>query len=90
MLLGGAGDVGFLHAALLLISTHPLPIPYTTLIHPSYFPYIQLSAADYQALCGRFHTVYLQGVPVLSERAHNEARRFITLVDELYNHQVLR
>jgi predicted ATPase len=46
-------------------------------------------AADYAALCSNYHTLYLDGpVPVMGAHSHNEARRFITLVDELYNSNV--
>jgi len=49
----------------------------------------EVGAADYKALCDRFHTVVLCEVPVLSwSKDHNRARRFVTLVDELYEHQV--
>ncbi len=41
-------------------------------------------AADYKAVAEHFHTVVLEGVPCLSAEKHNEARRFITLVDVLY------
>jgi cell division protein ZapE len=43
-------------------------------------------AADFQAICDRYSTVVLSGVPHLSAADHNEARRFITLIDELYEH----
>lgn len=46
------------------------------------------SAADYRALCENFHTLVLAGVPALSTAQHNEARRFITLIDELYEARV--
>jgi len=45
-------------------------------------------AADFQAICAQFRTVVLSEVPYLSAADHNEARRFITLVDELYEHGV--
>ncbi|TFJ81794.1 hypothetical protein NSK_007041 [Nannochloropsis salina CCMP1776] len=41
-------------------------------------------AADYQALSGHFHTLVLEGVACMGARRANEARRFITLVDVLY------
>jgi len=41
-------------------------------------------AADYAAITERFQTVILEGVPLMSAEKHNEARRFITLVDVLY------
>lgn len=45
-------------------------------------------ASDYQALCTHYNTVYMHSIPQLSVLAHNEARRFITLVDALYNFNV--
>ncbi len=47
-----------------------------------------LGAADYLAIAGRFHTVILDGVPKLQAEERNEARRFITLIDALYEHRV--
>jgi len=43
-----------------------------------------LGPADYVSLCSTFHTVILTGVPVLTVLQKNEARRFITLLDALY------
>jgi cell division protein ZapE len=45
-------------------------------------------AADYLAIARRFHTVILVGIPVLSREQRNEAARFVTLVDALYEHRV--
>eukprot|EP01031_Cornospumella_fuschlensis_P033582 gene33582-40625_t len=45
-------------------------------------------AVDYHTLASNFHTIYLYGIPYLSKMNHNVARRFITLVDELYNSHV--
>ncbi|MDB5591500.1 cell division protein ZapE, partial [Enterovirga sp.] len=47
-----------------------------------------LGASDYLALARSFHTVVLDGIPRLSSERRNEARRFITLVDVLYERQV--
>lgn len=41
--------------------------------------------ADYRALCNNFHTLFLDGVPQVSVLKHDAARRFILLVDELYD-----
>jgi cell division protein ZapE len=45
-------------------------------------------AADYLAIAQRFHTVILVGIPVLSREQRNEAARFVTLIDALYEHRV--
>ncbi|MHA1599644.1 MAG: cell division protein ZapE, partial [Alphaproteobacteria bacterium] len=47
-----------------------------------------LGAADYQAIARRFHTVILGEVPVMPPARRNEARRFMTLIDTLYEHRV--
>ena len=43
-----------------------------------------LGAADYLAIAAGFHAVVLSGVPILGEQNRNEARRFMTLIDALY------
>ena len=43
-----------------------------------------LGPADYLAIAGRFHTVFLECVPILSPARRNEAKRFVTLIDALY------
>ncbi|MCC6470469.1 MAG: AFG1 family ATPase [Alphaproteobacteria bacterium] len=47
-----------------------------------------LGAADYLAIAGSFHTLILSGVPQLGPERHNEARRFMVLIDALYEHRV--
>ncbi|KAF2142504.1 uncharacterized protein K452DRAFT_270195 [Aplosporella prunicola CBS 121167] len=44
----------------------------------------QLGPADYITLASTFHTLILTDVPVLTLLQKNEARRFITLLDALY------
>jgi predicted ATPase len=44
-----------------------------------------LGAADYMALAAEYRTVFLTDVPAMSRHTRDQARRFITLVDELYN-----
>ncbi len=46
-----------------------------------------LGAADYLALASRYDTIILEGVPTLSEALRNEAKRFMTLIDALYEHK---
>jgi cell division protein ZapE len=45
-------------------------------------------ASDYLAITRRFHTVILVGVPLLGPDKRNEAARFKTLIDALYEHNV--
>jgi cell division protein ZapE len=45
-------------------------------------------AADYLAVARRYHTVILVGIPVMGPEMRNEAARFVTLVDALYEHKV--
>ena len=47
-----------------------------------------LGAGDYLALAGRFTTLVLDGVPRLGPENFDVARRFIVLVDALYEHKV--
>ena len=43
-----------------------------------------LGAADYIAIAKKFDTLFLEGIPEMNEESRNEARRFINLVDILY------
>ncbi|MGQ5701791.1 cell division protein ZapE [Sandaracinobacteroides sp. A072] len=45
-------------------------------------------AADYLAVARSYHTVILVGVPVLGPENRNEAARFVTLIDALYEWRV--
>jgi cell division protein ZapE len=47
-----------------------------------------LGAADYLAIAERFRTVILEDVPALSLEKRNEAKRFVTLIDALYDCKV--
>jgi cell division protein ZapE len=47
-----------------------------------------LGAGDYLSLATHFHALVLDGVPRLSPDNFDEARRFIVLVDALYDHRV--
>ncbi len=46
-----------------------------------------LGPADYLAVATHFHTLVLDGVPRLGPENFDRARRFITLVDALYEHR---
>jgi cell division protein ZapE len=45
-------------------------------------------AADYLAIARRFHTVMIVGIPVLGPQNRNDAARFVTLIDALYEYRV--
>lgn len=47
-----------------------------------------LGAADYLALATLYHTVVLSDVPRLSSGERDAAKRFVTLIDALYEHKV--
>ncbi len=47
-----------------------------------------LGSSDYLAIAERFHTVLIDRIPVLTPAERNEARRFIILVDALYDMRV--
>ena len=47
-----------------------------------------LAAADYLAIARAFHTVFLDDVPQLRPEQRNEAKRFIILIDVLYERHV--
>ena len=45
-------------------------------------------AADYLALAQHFHTLFIDNIPRLRTDKRNEAVRFVTLIDALYEHKV--
>ncbi|MBV9519010.1 MAG: AFG1 family ATPase [Hyphomicrobiales bacterium] len=47
-----------------------------------------LGASDYIALAQRFHTFIIDGVPVMDFDRRNHAKRFIALIDTLYERHV--
>lgn len=47
-----------------------------------------LGAGDYLALARRYHALLIDRVPKLDETRRNEARRFMTLIDALYERNV--
>ncbi|MBV8765639.1 MAG: AFG1 family ATPase [Hyphomicrobiales bacterium] len=47
-----------------------------------------LGASDYIALARRFHTFIVDGVPVMDFDGRNHAKRFIALIDTLYERHV--
>jgi cell division protein ZapE len=49
---------------------------------------IPLGAADFLALARRFHTVVIDAIPVIDAARRDDAKRFITLIDTLYDRHV--
>ena len=47
-----------------------------------------LGPADYVALASHFHTLVIDGIPKLVPDQRDVTRRFVTLIDELYEHRV--
>lgn len=47
-----------------------------------------LGPQDYLALVRHFHTVFVEDIPVMKPEDRNAARRFITLIDTLYDHRI--
>lgn len=47
-----------------------------------------LGPADYVALASHFHTLVVDGIPRLNSDQRDVTRRFVTLIDELYEHRV--
>jgi cell division protein ZapE len=45
-------------------------------------------AADFLAIASRFHTVMIDDIPVLAATERDAAKRFVVLVDSLYEHKV--
>jgi cell division protein ZapE len=47
-----------------------------------------LGAADYIEIANVFHTVFIAHIPQLSQENRDQARRFVTLIDALYEQKV--
>lgn len=47
-----------------------------------------LGSADYLALAWKYHTIIMVGIPILGPENRNEAKRFVTFIDALYENNV--
>jgi len=47
-----------------------------------------LGANDYLELARVLHTLIIQGIPALTPEQRNEAKRFVTLIDAMYDHRI--
>jgi cell division protein ZapE len=87
-----AGKAAVEHGGSLLVEDRPI----ATLAHAggmAWFDFHTLcggprSADDYIALANRLHTLFLSGVPVFDGHNDDAARRFVALIDELYDQGV--
>lgn len=46
-----------------------------------------LGAEDYNTLALEYHTLFLSGIPKMTSENRNEAKRFVHLIDALYEHR---
>jgi cell division protein ZapE len=46
-----------------------------------------LGPSDYMAIAGQYSTVIVEGIPSMNEENKDKARRFVTLIDALYEHR---
>ncbi|MEM1044834.1 MAG: cell division protein ZapE [Pseudomonadota bacterium] len=49
---------------------------------------VPLGPADYLKIAETYHTVFIDGVPVMKAEKRNEAKRFISLVDTFYDNRI--
>ncbi len=47
-----------------------------------------LGTLDYLALVHQFHTIFIDGIPVMAPERRDVARRFVNLIDTLYDNRV--
>jgi cell division protein ZapE len=75
----------------LTVLGHELPVPAAS-FGAARFPFADLfelpfGAQDYIALTRHYHTVFVDGIPVLGREQRDAARRFIAFIDTLYDHR---
>lgn len=71
---------------------HSVHVPRST-ENAARFEYVDLcskplAAADYLALAEKYHTFFIDNVPIMDDEHRNETKRFILLVDTLYDRHV--
>jgi cell division protein ZapE len=77
-------------AEVLTVLGHELPVPAAS-FGAARFAFADLfeqpfGAQDYIALARHYHTVFVDGIPVLGRAQRDAARRFISFIDTLYDH----
>ncbi len=82
-------DGGDAQPMTLLIKGHKVDVPHTcgrsAWFHFNDLCAKPLAAIDYLAICEQFDTIYIDDVPVMNDVMRNEAKRFIGLIDALYD-----
>ncbi len=73
----------------LIVKGHKLHVP-MSMGRVAYFHFNDLcskafAAVDYIEICEKFDVIYIEGIPFMGVTARNEAKRFIALVDALYD-----
>ena len=76
----------------LVVHGHPIEVP-AQAMGVARFPYATLfkrplAASDYIEVARAFHTVMIDGIPVLRADQRDEVRRMITFIDVLYDRRV--
>jgi cell division protein ZapE len=76
----------------LLVKGHALHVPHAAM-GAARFGFVDLcaqplGAEDYLKLAHEFHTLVVDCIPVMDYAQRNEAKRFIALIDTLYDHAV--
>jgi cell division protein ZapE len=82
----------YAHSIDLIVKGHLLRVPYAAM-GAARFSFHELceqplGAIDYLRIAHEFHTVVIDRVPVMTYAQRNEAKRFITLIDTLYDARV--
>jgi cell division protein ZapE len=85
-----AGDAGVPHE--LVVKGHVVHVPKAAM-GVARFSFDDLcaqplAAADYLRIAHEFHTIIVDNIPVMDHAQRNEAKRFIILIDTLYDHAV--
>jgi len=85
-----AGEAGAPHE--LMVKGHAVRIPQAAM-GVARFSFADicgqpLGAGDYLKIAHEFHTVIIDHIPVMAFERRNEAKRFIILIDTLYDHAV--